>query len=217
MSTPGEHDFEVLTSETVYSGAILALRLDRIAMPGGRTAERETVEHYGAVAIVAVDDDDRVVLVHQYRAPIGRRLWELPAGLLDEAGEDPLEAARRELREETGLEARDWSVLVDVASSPGFTDEAVRVFLARDLVDVGRPPAQDEEADLTLRRVAARETVEMSLAGEIVNATAVAGLMAYAAARDLDPGRLRSPNAPWRDRPTRFARRREAERDPDGD
>lgn len=126
----GEHDFETLASETVYVGNIFALRADEVSMPGGKSARREVVEHYGAVAVVALDDDGNVVLVYQYRHPLGRRLWELPAGLLDLGGEPPEVTAARELEEEVGLAASDWRVLVDLDSTPGFSDESVRVYLA---------------------------------------------------------------------------------------
>ena len=126
-----DHVFETVSSETVYRGKILALRTDEVRMPGGGTAMREVVEHYGAVAVAAVDDHDRLMMIYQYRTALNRRLWELPAGLLDEPGEAPAVAAARELREETGLVADDWRVLIDVALSPGFCDEAVRVYLAR--------------------------------------------------------------------------------------
>jgi ADP-ribose pyrophosphatase len=175
-------------------------------MPGGDTAVREVIEHYGAVAVAALDQDGRVPLIYQYRHPLGRRLWELPAGLLDEAGEDPLTTARRELKEETGLAATDWRVLIDVASSPGFTDESVRVFLARGLTEVGRPKAHDEEADLTVHWFRLEEAVLMVLRGEIVNATAAAGILAaHAVTVDAEP--TRPPDAPWPDRPFAFARR----------
>lgn len=204
---PGSHDFEIVSGETVYSGAILALRLDQVRMPGGRVVEREVIEHHGAVAVAAIDDDDNVVLINQYRHPIGRRLLELPAGLLDLPGEDPLLAARRELAEETGLAAREWAVLVDVVLSPGFTDEALRVYLARDLYETDRPEPELEEADLEVVRMPVDEAVRAALAGEIVNATAVAGVLALAAARagGIDP---RPRDAPWDGQPTAFLRRK---------
>ena len=166
--------------------------------------------HHGAVAVVVLDDEDRVVLIHQYRHPVGRRLWEIPAGLLDEPGEDPVDAAGRELAEETGLGARRWSVLVDVVLSPGFTDESVRVFLAEDLYEVDRPDPEDEEADLEIERIPLDEVVSMVLNGTIVNATAVAGVMALAAARSRPGGvgELRDVTAPWVDRPDRFSERK---------
>ena len=92
-----EHDFETVSSEIAYVGRILALRVDHVRMPGGAVVTREVVEHFGAVAIAAIDDDGNIALVYQYRHPLGRRLWELPAGLLDTAGEDPAETAVREL------------------------------------------------------------------------------------------------------------------------
>lgn len=201
------HEFRTLSSRRIYTGAIVSLRIDDVAMPHGHTAAREVVEHHGAVAVVAVDDADRVVLVHQYRHPLGRRLWELPAGLLDAPGEDPVDTARRELAEETGLAASEWNVLVDVALSPGFTDEAVRVFVARGLTDVHRPDPVHEEADLEVRRIDVDDAVAMALRGEIVNATAVSGLLAFAAARATGIP-LRASDVPWPDRPTTFARTR---------
>ncbi|MEV6432354.1 NUDIX hydrolase [Nocardia sp. NPDC051463] len=206
---PGSHDFETVSSKTVYSGAILALRLDQVAMPGGRVVEREVIEHHGAVAVAAIDADDNVVLIRQYRHPLGTRLLELPAGLLDLPGEDPLEAAERELAEETGLAAREWSVLVDVALSPGFTDEALRVYLARDLYETHQPEPENEEADLELVRMPVDAAVRAALAGEIVNATAVAGVLALAAAR-AGSTELRPADAPWPGQPTAFLRRKAA-------
>ena len=201
------HDFEVLGSELEYQGAILALRRDRVAMPGGRTAEREVIEHHGAVAVVAIDDEDRIVLIEQYRHPLGRRLLELPAGLLDEPGEDPVDAVGRELTEETGLTAESFSVLVDVAASPGFTDETVRIFFAEGLSEVDRPEARDEEADIELVRLSVEDALARVLSGEIVNASAVAGILAVAAVRSRSVP-MRPADAPWRDRPTAFEQRR---------
>ena len=203
-----EHDFETVSSETVYLGSILALRTDQVRMPGGDTATREVVEHFGAVAIAAVDDNRRVAMVYQYRHPLGRRLWELPAGLLDEAGEDPAVAAARELREETGVVAEHWSVLVDAASSPGFTDEAVRVYLARGLTHVERPEAEHEEADLTVHWVDLEQAADRVLAGEIVNAVAALGVLAAHGAV-VERMSTRPVDAPWTDRPTALAARLE--------
>lgn len=205
---PGRHEFIVLSTEDVYVGRIIALRVDEVAMPGGGQARREVVEHHGAVAIVALDDDDQVTLIHQYRHPLGRRIWELPAGLIDHLGEDPLASAKRELVEEVGLAAENWSVLVDVAASPGFTDEVVRVFLATGLSVVDRELLGDEEADLVARTVPLAEAVRMALAGEIVNGAAVGGLLAAQAVR-TSGAEPRPSDAPWDDLPTRFPTRQD--------
>lgn len=207
MITPGVHDFPVAASRDIYAGRVMALRADQVVMPGGKVATREIVEHPGAVAIVALDADDRVMLILQYRHAVRRRLWELPAGLLDHGGEAPPVAASRELVEEAGLRAADWSVLVDVVTSPGFSDEAVRVFLARGLTEVSRPDlGDDEESELELRWTPLAEAVAMVLAGEIVNVITVAGILAAQAVLD-GHGAARPVDAPWPDRPTRFADR----------
>ncbi|SER39965.1 ADP-ribose pyrophosphatase [Lentzea xinjiangensis] len=206
-SGAARHDFRTVSSEDVHVGKILALRVDEVEMPGGGTAKREIVEHTGAVAVVAVDEQGRVTLVHQYRHALGRHLWELPAGLLDHEGEPPVVGARRELAEEVGLAAEHWHVLVDVAASPGFTDEVVRVFLARELSEVDRDVQGEEEADLEVHRFDIAEAVRMVLSGEIVNASSVAGLLA---AREVIEGRVepRPADAPFRDKPTRFIARK---------
>ena len=201
-----EHDFETVASETVYIGNIFALRVDDVRIPHGNVAKRDVVENYGAVAILALDDDRNVVMVYQYRHPFGRRLLELPAGLLDLDGEAPHLSAARELKEEAGLAAAEWRVLVDLDTAPGFSDESVRVYLATGLTDVDRPDGHDEEADLTLRRVPLDEAVQMVFAGEIVNSIAVAGILAAHAVDDH--ASLRSVDAPWTDRSTSFARRK---------
>jgi 8-oxo-dGTP pyrophosphatase MutT (NUDIX family) len=185
--------FDVVGSESVFDGKIVQVRVDRVRMPGGAVAARETIGHDDAVAVVALDDDDRVVLIGQYRHPVRRRLWELPAGLLDVEGELPLIAAQRELAEETGLEAQRWQVLVDVVPSPGIMDEGVRIYLARDLVDVGRQgDIAHEEADLTIQRVPLADAVNAVFRGDIVNGMAVSGLLAaytaLAEERSLRPG-----------------------------
>ncbi len=208
-AAPGRHDFPVESSEDAYDGKVMALRTDRVVMPGGRVAVREVVEHSGAVAIAALNADDRVMMIHQYRHAVRRRLWELPAGLLDTAGEDPLATAERELTEEAGLTATEWAVLLDIVPSPGFSDESVRVYLARGLTDVGRPQlGDDEEADMSLRWLALADAVRMVFSGEIVNATTTAGLLAAHALVSGAGVELRPADAPWPDRPTRFAQRR---------
>jgi ADP-ribose pyrophosphatase len=207
VDTETRHVFRTVSSQDVYRGKVLAVRADEVAMPDGAVARREVVEHFGAVAVLALDEHDRVVLIHQYRHPLGHRLWELPAGLLDEAGETPVAAAARELAEEVGLAAGHWEVLVDVAASPGFTDEVVRVFLARDLKAADREqPVGDEEADLVVHRVELAEAVRMVLAGEIVNSSSAAGILAAQVVRS-GAGVTRPSDAPWADRPTRLAAR----------
>ena len=205
--TTARHDFPVAATADIYRGKVMALRADEVVMPGGRSARREIIEHPGAVAIAALDPDDRLMMIYQYRHALGRRLWEMPAGLLDVAGEDPLETARRELREEAGLEAAEWAVLPDIAPSPGFSDESVRVFLARGLTEVGRPEVpDDEEADLTTRWVTLSVAVRMVLAGTIVNGVTAAAVLATHAVTGSTAA-LRAADAPWPDRPTRFAAR----------
>ncbi|WP_018790951.1 NUDIX domain-containing protein [Salinispora arenicola] len=195
----GAHRYEVRSRVERYRGRIFQVVTDEVTMPGGGTAVRDYVRHPGAVSVVALDDAGRVVLIRQYRHPVGQHLWELPAGLLDVAGEDPAVAAVRELAEEADLTVGRLDVLVDVHSSPGFTNELVRVFLARDLTEVPadrRHHRSDEEADLQIVRVALDEAVGMALAGEITNAATVAGLLAAAHARHRGWTGLRRPGTP---------------------
>jgi 8-oxo-dGTP pyrophosphatase MutT (NUDIX family) len=207
----GEHVFETTSSETLHTGKIFALRADRVRMPGGGVVTREVVEHYGAVAIVALNDDGRIPLVYQYRHPFGRRLWELPAGLLDVDGEAPHLTAARELCEEVGLQAQTWQTLIDLDSSPGFSDESVRVFLATGLSEVDRPEAHDEEADMRVEWCSLTDAVQRILSGEIVNSLAVGGILAAHAVTEgiAEP---RPVDAPWTDRSTAFSARKAAER-----
>ncbi|WP_116451876.1 NUDIX domain-containing protein [Blastococcus litoris] len=194
---PAPHEFRLLASETVYDGRVLSLRLDTVAMPGGGDSVREVVAHPGAVAVVALDDGDGVVLVRQFRHPVGRHLWELPAGLRDADGEPPLETAKRELAEEVQLAAGRWSLLTTTYSSPGFCDEQVLVYLAEELSDVPRPDGfvvEHEEADMTVERVPLADAVQRVFDGDIRNASAVVGLLAAAQVRSAAP-RLRAADA----------------------
>lgn len=196
---PSGHDYRVRSRTERFRGPVFSVYTDEVVMPGGGTADRDYLRHVGAVGVVALDDADRVVLVRQYRHPLGRAIWELPAGLIDVTGEGLPEAALRELAEEADLTAGRLDVLVDLHTSPGCTDELIRVFLARDLAEV--PPAQrherhGEEADMLVRRFDLDEAVAMALAGEITNAACVGGLLAAARARSANWAGLRPATAP---------------------
>ena len=199
-------DFSVVSSRSIYEGRFMGLREDEVRMPGGGSAVRQVLEHTGAVGVVALDGDGRVVLIRQYRHPVGRRLVELPAGLLDVPGEPADQTARRELAEETGLRAAVWHVLVDLYTSPGISEEAVRVYLARDLSEVPeveRHRGVEEETDLDVHRVPLDQAVESVFTGDVQNSIAVAGVLAAAYARDRDWAPLRPVDAPWPARPDR--------------
>ena len=175
-------------------------------MPGQTTALRDVVEHPGAVGVVALKGD-QVLLVTQYRHPVRRRLDELPAGLLDVEGEPALVAAQRELREEAGLAASTWHVLVDVLTSPGMTDESIRLYLARDVVEVERDVQEHEELDMTSRWVPLSAAVTAALDGSLENAAAVVGVLATSIAMGSNFQGLRPADAPWSARPQTGASR----------
>jgi ADP-ribose pyrophosphatase len=198
------HDYEVLGSHRAFTGNVVSVRSDEVSMPDGTTGRRDVVEHPGAVAVVALrgeGDHVEVLLVNQYRHPVGRRLDELPAGLLDVAHEPALAAAQRELAEEAGYRADRWHVLVDVLTSPGMTDEAVRVFLAQDLEPCDREVQGHEEVELTARWMPLAEALQQVLAGELENGLCVTGVLAAAAVARSGDVRLRPAGSPWRARP----------------
>jgi ADP-ribose pyrophosphatase len=204
------HGFPVRGTRELYRGRVMALRADEVEMPGGRVATREIVEHPGAVAVAALDDEDRLAVIHQYRHAVRRRLDELPAGLLDVTGEDPAVTAARELAEEAGLAAEHWSVLLDVVPSPGLSDESVRVYLATGLSEVPRPSLNDdEESDLRLQWRSVADAVREALGGVIVNGVSVAAVLAVRAVL-AGEAETRPVDAPWPDRPTAFAAGRSA-------
>ncbi|MGY1823053.1 NUDIX domain-containing protein [Geodermatophilus sp. SYSU D00079] len=183
-------DYEVLASETLHEGRIITLVKETVAMPGGGQSDREVVRHIGAVCVAAVDDEDRIVMVRQYRHPVGGYLWELPAGLRDAAGEAPLTTARRELAEEAGLSAERWSLMVTSYSTPGFCSEQVLIYLAEGLSEVDRPDGfvvEHEELDMTVERVPLADAVARVFSGGIRNASAVIGVLAAAQARAAKP------------------------------
>lgn len=196
--TPYRHT--VLTSETLHQGRVFDLLSERVDLGGDAVVTREFVKHPGAVAIVALDAEENVVLIRQYRHPVRSRLWEVPAGLLDIPGEPLVDAARRELAEEVDLIADSWHTLVDFYTSPGASDEALRIFLARDLQPVPegeRHQRQEEERDMEIARIPLAEAAAAVLAGAIHNPSAVAGVLAAHAARDADWTPLRPAGAPW--------------------
>ncbi|HEY5358611.1 MAG TPA: NUDIX hydrolase [Streptosporangiaceae bacterium] len=190
--------YKIVASQQMYDGAIIKVRVDTVVLPDGSQVKREVVEHVGSVAIVAIDEQQRVLLIRQYRHPAGQYLWELPAGLRDQPGELPQETARRELAEETGLAAATWSTLVDLRPSPGISTEAGRVYQASGLRRGDRPGgAQGEERDLQSRWVPLQEALSEVLAGRITNGLAVAGLLAAAVRAGLADDHRRSADAPW--------------------
>jgi 8-oxo-dGTP pyrophosphatase MutT (NUDIX family) len=175
--------YRTVSSELLVDAPILALRRDRVTTATGEVT-REVVEHFSAAAVVAVRESDEgvreMMLVRQYRRPVDRYLWELPAGILDMVGESPLTAARRELVEEAGLRARTWHLLGDVVTSPGTSEEMCRIFLAEDISAVDEadiPEAEGEEADMTRRWVPVVEAVEWVRSGKVENSIAVAGIL----------------------------------------
>jgi len=180
----------VVGSEDIYRGAApFAVRSDELHHPDGgpdQTFRRIVVEHPGAAVILAVDDEQRVLVVVQYRHAARRRFVELPAGLLDKPGEDPEEAARRELLEETGFEAGRWTHLGSTWSSPGITAEVIHLYLAQDLspADRGDFEAEHEEADMHLYRLPLDDLLAGVLAGRIADAPLVNAVL-LARARGL--------------------------------
>ena len=197
------HEYEVIASRRVFEGRVAAMRSDQVAMPGGVSSQRDVVELPGAVGIVALDENDNVLLVCQYRHPVRRRLWEIPAGLLDSPSESAAGAAARELFEEGHVRAAEWFTLVDTLTSPGMSDETVRIFLARDLTQV---PALDrhvgvhEEVEMETTWVPLEDAVQRCLSGELENGITVAGLLAARVALGQGLVGLRAPTAPWRAR-----------------
>lgn len=173
-------DLEIISTDLVYEGAVWNVRSDTVRYGDGQMT-RQYVEHPGAAAVVAIDDDGRVVLIQQYRHPIKERDWEIPAGLLDVAGEPPMETAKRELTEEVDLEADRWQHLISMHTTPGGNDEVVHVFLARGLRSVETDYEREhEESDMRVERVPLAEVVDGVLAGRLRNGILATGALAAA-------------------------------------
>lgn len=191
--------YEVMSGQERFSGAVIKVVSDEVRMPGGDTAVRDYVLHPGAVGVVALDQQGRVLLLRQYRHPVRQTLWELPAGLLDVDGEEPLDAAKRELYEEGAVKADRWDLLVDAFTSPGGCNEKIRVFLARGLrsvADSDRFQGIDEEAELEVHWIDLNEAVSWAMSGRILNAMCTIGVLVAARARDENWEPLRSVDTP---------------------
>ncbi|GIG54411.1 NUDIX domain-containing protein [Demequina activiva] len=200
----------VLTTHERFVGKVWDIASDEVDLGEAGVVTRDYVRHTGAVVIIALDPEDRVYLVRQYRHPVGAECWEPPAGLLDVADEQPLDAARRELHEEADLTAATWHALVDYCPSGGGSSEAVRVYLARDIAQVPeheRHVRTDEERDMIGAWVPLDDAVAAILDGRIRSSSAVAGLLATDRARRDGYTSLRAPDAPWtRPEATRLVR-----------
>lgn len=176
----------VESSLVVHEGMIWDVVRDTVDLGDAGTVEREYVRHPGAVAVIAMDDEDRVLLLRQYRHPVRRELWEPPAGLLDVPGEDPREAVVRELAEEADLVADSWWELVEFFTTPGGSDETVRIYLARGLHAVPEAELHVREAEehgIVARWVPLEEAVDAVLNGQVRNPSAVIGILAAHASR----------------------------------
>ena len=188
---------DIVSSETVFEGAVWNVRRDVLRYNDTEIA-REYVDHTGAVGVLAIDGDGRVLMIRQYRHPVRHRDWEIPAGLLDIENESPLEAARRELSEEADLEADRWNVLADIFSSPGGNDEVVRIYLARGVRSTGSTFEREaEEADIEVAWVPLDEAVDAALSRRLHNAPLLVALLAAREARERDWSTLGAGDEPW--------------------
>ncbi|MDQ6688332.1 MAG: NUDIX hydrolase [Actinomycetota bacterium] len=192
--------YPVRSTHVRFSGNVITVVSDEVAMPDGDTVVRDYVRHPGAVGVVALDRTDRVLLIRQYRHPVRRMLWELPAGLLDVAEESPLDTAKRELHEEGAIVADRWDLLADALTSPGSSDETMRLFLAREISAVpeaDRFAGTAEEFELERHWVDLDEAAGWSLSGEIENAMCQIGVLAASRAREMGWTPLRPPGSAW--------------------
>ncbi|NYF10544.1 ADP-ribose pyrophosphatase [Leifsonia sp. AK011] len=198
-----EHVALVVTSSTrEFAGRVWDIRRETFGM-GGTDVVRDFVDHTGAVAVLAMDEEGRVLAIQQYRHPVRSRDWELPAGLLDMAGEDPLVAAQRELAEEADLVASEWNVLSDIMTSPGGSNEVIRVYLARGVSASDETfDRTEEEAEIVLRWVTLDDAVQAVLERRVQNSILCVAVLAAHAARERGWSTLGAADAAWPQRDT---------------
>lgn len=191
---------QVVRSTPRFHGRVWDIRTDVVDLGDGEQVERDLVVHPGAVAIIAVDDDQQVLLVRQYRHPVAALLWEPPAGLLDVAGEDPLAGAQRELFEEAGYRASHWSVLLDVFMSPGGSSESVRLYLAQGLTPVSEAErflGEAEERTMITRWVPLAEARAGMFSGDLHSPLCVMGILAVTRVLVDGDAATRPVESPW--------------------
>ncbi|TFD60868.1 NUDIX hydrolase [Cryobacterium suzukii] len=187
---------QVTASEVVFDGAIWNVRRDSFAY-NAASITREYIDHPGAVAVLALDEQDRVLLIKQYRHPTGLRGWELPAGLLDIAGENAVVGAQRELAEEADVVATEWALLTEFYTSPGGSNEAIRVYLARGVSAIAAFERTHEEADIETRWVSLDECVDAVMARRVSNPIMIVGILAAQVARSRGWSALAPADSPW--------------------
>jgi ADP-ribose pyrophosphatase len=199
VEDPAPASWPVASSEELFSSWLITVRQDKVQLPDKHYAERLVLTHIGAVAVIALDDQDRVLMIRQYRHPAGRELWEVPAGLRDVKGEPMVDTARRELAEETGYAAREWHALIDSYATPGISSERIRIFLARGLSPVESDYQREgEEKFLRTAWVPLDDAVRAALAGILHNGATVQAVLAGHVARQAGFAGLRPPDAPDR-------------------
>jgi 8-oxo-dGDP phosphatase len=198
MIEDAAESWPVIASEPLLKNWLISVRSDTVRLPDNNQAERTVVTHPGAVAILALDDAQRVLMIRQYRHPVGRVLWEIPAGLRDVGGESLLQTAQRELREETGYQAGEWHTLIDYYSSPGYSTEELRIFLARGVELAGDDGfhREAEEKYIVTDWVPLAEAMGLALAGKLHSGPAIAGVLAGYAASAQGFAGLRPAAAP---------------------
>jgi 8-oxo-dGDP phosphatase len=198
MIEDAAESWPVVASEPLLKNWLISVRSDTVRLPDDNQAERTVVTHPGAVAILALDDAQRVLMIRQYRHPVGRELWEIPAGLRDVDGESLLQTAQRELLEETGYRASEWHTLIDYYGSPGYSTEELRIFLARGVELAGDSGfhREAEEKYIVTDWVPLTEATGLALAGKLHSGPAIAGVLAGYAASAQGFARLRSATAP---------------------